>query len=150
MYLVHSLLLQSIMCVHLAQQPSCISAQHMLEVSRPICEAVVCRAARLCQSAAHGGQILAPLELVQQLVKTWAGTDLELQAHHKPAKAAKPHAEQGDFAIIYDSPSMPPPPLPPPPCMSPSQKPAKAANVTQSKVNPVNLLEAHIYTAKQI
>lgn len=67
--------------------------------------AVVCRAARLCHSAAHGGQILAPLELVQQLVKTWAGTDLELQAHHKPAKAAKPHALQGDIAMPSQPPS---------------------------------------------
>ena len=61
---------------------------------------VVHRAARLCHSAAHGGQILAPLELVQQLVKTWAGSELELQAHHKPAKTTKPHAEQG-IPLLY-------------------------------------------------
>ena len=61
-----------------------------------MCVPLVCRAARLCHSAAHGGQILAPLELVQQLVKTWSGNDLDLQAHHKPAKAAKAHAEQGE------------------------------------------------------
>ena len=71
----------------------------MLKACGKACVVVLCRAARLCHSAAHGGQILAPLELVQQLVKSWAGTDLELQAHHKPAKAAKPHAEKGDFAL---------------------------------------------------
>ena len=62
---------------------------------------------------------MAPLELVQQLVKTWAGTDLELQAHHKPAK---PHAQQGAFAMP------PPPPLPPPLTGNgASQEPTKAA-----------------------
>lgn len=66
-----------------------------------MCVPLVCRAARLCHSAAHGGQILAPLELVQRLVKTWSGNDLELQAHHKPAKAAKPHAEQGDSIVPF-------------------------------------------------
>ena len=55
-----------------------------------------CRAARLCHSAAHGGQILATLDLVQHLVKTWAGTDLELAAHHKPVKTAKPHSDAGE------------------------------------------------------
>ena len=51
-----------------------------------------CRAARLCHSAAHGGQILAPYELVQHLVKTWTGADLELATHHK---TAKPHSDAG-------------------------------------------------------
>ena len=55
-----------------------------------------CRAARLCHSAAHGGQVLAPLDLVQHLVKTWAGIELELAAHHKPVKTAKPHTDAGE------------------------------------------------------
>ncbi|KAL0031937.1 hypothetical protein WJX79_006910 [Trebouxia sp. C0005] len=54
---------------------------------------LVNRAARLCHSAAHGGQVLAPLDLVQHLVKTWAGIDLELAAHHKPVKTAKAHSD---------------------------------------------------------
>ena len=54
------------------------------------------RAARLCHSAAHGGQVLAPLDLVQNLVKTWASIDLELVAHHKPVKTAKPHSDAGE------------------------------------------------------
>lgn len=44
------------------------------------------RAARLCHSAAHGGQTLAPWDMVQPVLKAWAGLDLELSAQHKGAK----------------------------------------------------------------
>jgi len=40
--------------------------------------------------------VLAPLDLVQHLVKTWAGTELELAAHHKPVKTTKPHSDAGE------------------------------------------------------
>lgn len=43
------------------------------------CTAGACRAARYCFAAAHGGQIMVPLQLAQQVVYSWTGTPHSLQ-----------------------------------------------------------------------
>ena len=43
------------------------------------------RAARFCYGAAHGGQIMVPLHIAQDLVQFWTGQDLQLQVSCMPA-----------------------------------------------------------------
>ena len=40
---------------------------------------MLCRAARFCYGAAHGGQIMMPLDLAQRIVQEWTGELFELE-----------------------------------------------------------------------
>ena len=40
---------------------------------------LLCRAARFCYGAAHGGQVMVPLSIARDLVSLWTGQELELQ-----------------------------------------------------------------------
>lgn len=48
-----------------------------------------CRAARFCFAAAHGGQVMMPLELAQEVVASWTGAQhsLQLDAEAQPSPA---------------------------------------------------------------
>ena len=47
---------------------------------------VTCRAARFCYGAAHGGQIMVPLHIAQELVHAWTGLDLNLLVSGLPER----------------------------------------------------------------
>ena len=47
---------------------------------------LTCRAARFCYGAAHGGQIMVPLHVAQELVHIWTGQDLNLLVRVLPER----------------------------------------------------------------
>ena len=82
------------------------------------------RAARFCHAASHGGQVTAPYDLVQKVIRTWTGSTAclpsEAEMHGEPLHVQVP--EKTDPSLLPWQ----------PPALSSSQGPSHARNVQSS------------------